>query len=208
VSAPLAGAGDPERRGQDLPFARRVGSWVVWWVLLMAFWVWIDDSLALAELIAGAIVAAAGATVAEVVQYQAGSHIRVRAEWLAKVLQLPLQIAQDTVILLAALWRKVVSGIDPPSGFEVLPVAPGDDSAEAKTRRALILGAKSVSPNTYALGLDRERKLMIVHHLVMAGAGSGSGSPPRRGRQGWRGRQGRRERRRGRERRDRQATQP
>jgi multisubunit Na+/H+ antiporter MnhE subunit len=173
VRGPLAGAGRPDRRSESISPARRVGSWLVWWVILMALWVWADDSLLLSELIAGALIAAAAATVAEVVQHQAGSRIRIRIEWLARALRLPGQVLSDTGIVLGALWRKLARGEDPPSGFVLKPARYGDDSAEGRTRRALLLGGTSVSPNSYALGFDRRRDAIIVHHLVIPDAGGG-----------------------------------
>ena len=39
-----------------MPVARRVGSWLVWWVLMMSFWVMIDDSI-VADVLLGLAVA-------------------------------------------------------------------------------------------------------------------------------------------------------
>lgn len=164
---PLAGAGRPRRREEPRPPARRVGSWLIWWVILMAFWTWIDDSILTAELIVGAVVAAIGATVAEVAQHQAASHIRIRAVWLGAALRLPLSLARDTVVVFKAAMAAVVLRRLPESGFAAYPVEGGDDSAEGATRRALILGGASVAPNSFALGIDREKDEMVVHHLVM-----------------------------------------
>jgi len=156
------------RRHEDLPRARRVGSFLVWWVLLMAFWVWIDDSVALAELLVGAGVAVMGALLAEVVQCQAGTHVRIRFEWLAEGLKLPKEVVRDLGVVLGALWSQVVKGEGPRSGFVALPVRPGTDTTEDATRRALITASRSVAPNTLVLGIDRERNVMIVHHLVLS----------------------------------------
>ena len=38
---------------------------------------------------------------------------------------------------------------------------------EARTRRALLVAGKSVAPNTFVLGLDAERDVMVVHQLVL-----------------------------------------
>jgi multisubunit Na+/H+ antiporter MnhE subunit len=164
---PMAGPGQPRRRRQPLPLARRVGAWVVWWTLLMAFWVWVDDNLGLAELLAGAGAAALGAFAAELVQYQADTHVRIRIEWVAMALHLPARLARDTVRVLAALWRKALRGQDPPSGFRLVPVRYGDESPEGVTRRVLIVGGNSFAPNTFVLGIDDERQVMVVHDLVL-----------------------------------------
>ena len=67
---PLAGK-PREREPEDSPQAARVGAWLAWWVLLMALWVMLDDSLATDELLAGAGAAALAATVAELAMHQA-----------------------------------------------------------------------------------------------------------------------------------------
>ncbi len=173
--APIAGAGSPKRRDEEQPAARRVGSWLVWWSLLMAFWMWVDDSLLLPEIVAGVIVSIAGATLAEAAQHQSATRIRIRIEWLAPALSLPRQVAQDSVVVFAALWRKLARGEDPPSGYVGRPLAYGEESAEGETRRVLQVAGSSVAPNTFALGIDPDEEVMVVHHLVRPDRGRGGG---------------------------------
>jgi hypothetical protein len=119
ITGPLAG--EPRERQHDIPAARRVGSWLVWWVLLMSFWVMIDDSIATDELLAGAGAAALAALFAELVTYQAATRFRMRMGWLVRALSLPGQVVRDTVIVYGALWRRLVHGEQPPSVFLELP---------------------------------------------------------------------------------------
>lgn len=165
VDGPAAGL--RERQPDRLPAARRVGAWLTWWVLLMSFWVVLDDSTAPDELLAGAGAAAVGATLAELVTYQASTRFRMRIEWIVPAFKLPGQVASDMVTVFAALWRKLVHGQEPASGFRALAVRFGDDTAEGKTRRALLIAAESVAPNTFVLGMDKERDVMFVHQLVV-----------------------------------------
>jgi multisubunit Na+/H+ antiporter MnhE subunit len=158
-------------RPANVPVVRRVVAWLVWWVLLMSFWVILDNSIELDELLAGAGAAALGATLAEVVSYQSGTRFRMRIEWVVPALGLPLQVASDTVTVFLALWRRLATGQEPSSGFLALPVRYGADSAEGTTRRVLLVGGRSVAPNTFVLGLDKERGVMIVHQLVVTGKG-------------------------------------
>jgi multisubunit Na+/H+ antiporter MnhE subunit len=164
MTGPLAG--EPRERQRDLPVARRAGSWLVWWVLMMSFWVMIDDSISTDELLAGAGAAALAALLAEVVSYQAATRFRMRIEWLVPALSLPGQVVRDTVIVYRALWRRVARGEQPPSAFADLPARYGDDSPEGVTRRVLLVWGTSVAPNTFALGIDSERDVMVVHRLV------------------------------------------
>ena len=94
------------RPPQKAPFTRRAGAWLAWWVLLMSFWVMLDDSIAADELLAGAGAAALAAFLAELATYQAAARVRIRAPWLARAIRLPGQVAGDTVIIFAALWRR------------------------------------------------------------------------------------------------------
>jgi multisubunit Na+/H+ antiporter MnhE subunit len=166
LTGPPAGAGGTKRREVPVPAARRVGSFVVWWVVLMSLWVLLDDSIALAELLAGAGAAALGAVLAELVQYQAATQFRMRVEWLVPALLLPSQVGRDLIIVSRALWRRLLHGEGPESAFRELPARFGDDSPEGVTRRALLVAGRSIAPNSFVLGLDRERGVMVVHQLV------------------------------------------
>jgi multisubunit Na+/H+ antiporter MnhE subunit len=164
MTGPLAG--EPRERKHDVPLARRAGSWLVWWVLMMSFWVMIDDSINTDELWAGAGAAALAALLAELVTYQAGTRFRMRIKWVIPALRLPGEIARDTVTVYAALWRRLVHGHEPASAFLELPVRFGDDSPQGVTRRTLLIGGTSVAPNTFALGIDKDTGVMVVHRLV------------------------------------------
>ena len=147
--------------------ARRAGAWAVWWVLLMSFWVMLDDSTATDELLAGAGAAALGAFFAELVAHQAGLTFRMRVRWLVPALRLPWETARDTVIVFAALWLRLARGEEPASGFREVPVRYGNDTPEGETRRTLLVGGRSVAPNSFVLGIDANRDAMIIHQLVV-----------------------------------------
>lgn len=155
------------RPPHQVPLARRAGAWLTWWVLLMSFWVILDNSIATDELLAGAGAAAIGAFLAELVSYQAATRLRMRIEWAALAFRLPREVARDTGIVFAALWRRLARGEDPPSGFRERPARYGDNTAAGKTRRALLISGMSVAPNTFVLGVDGERDVMIIHQLVV-----------------------------------------
>jgi multisubunit Na+/H+ antiporter MnhE subunit len=150
---------------------RRLVAWLAWWVLLMSFWVIVDDSLRTDELLAGAGAAALGATLAEVVGHQAGLRPSLRAEWIVPALRLPAQVARDTWIVFAVLWRRLARGEQPRSGFRAVMVAhePDGDDSDAVTRRVLQVWSHSLAPNSFALGIEPERDVMIIHQLAPAG---------------------------------------
>jgi multisubunit Na+/H+ antiporter MnhE subunit len=157
----------------------RVGTWLVWWVLLMSFWVVLDNSINTDELLAGAGAAALGALLADFALHQAATRFRMRIGWLIPALSLPGQVVADTVVVFGALWRRLARGEQPPSGFRQVPVRYGADTAEGETRRVLLVGGKSVAPNSFALGLDAERDVMVIHQLVVNRGDPASGAEAR-----------------------------
>lgn len=137
----------------------------------MSFWMWLDDSLGTDEMLAGAGAAALAATFAELVSYQATTRFRMRFVWLGGALRLPGQVASDTVTVYRALWRVLVRREQPASAFVTEPVRFGDDTAEGVTRRVLLIGAKSLAPNAFALGIDSDTDTMVLHQLVTRNQG-------------------------------------
>jgi multisubunit Na+/H+ antiporter MnhE subunit len=162
-------AGEQRQPPRHVPLARRLGVWLAWWVVMMSFWVIVDDSIEADELLVGAGAAALAALLAELAGYQASTRLRMRIEWLGPALHLPLEVARDTGTVFVALYRQVVRRQPPPSGFREIGVRYGSETLEDKTRRALLVSAKSLAPNTFALGLDPERDVMVVHQLVLSG---------------------------------------
>jgi hypothetical protein len=112
MTGPLAG--EPRQRQRDSPPARRAGSWLAWWVLMMSFWVMIDDSVNTDELLAGAGAAALAAAFAELVTSQAATRFRMRLSWLEPALSLPGQVGGDLIIVYLPLLRR---GYEPGAGL-------------------------------------------------------------------------------------------
>jgi len=71
------------------------------------------------------------------------------------------------VVVFAALARQLIRGEQPASGFRDLPVPFGDHGDQGMTRRVLLVGANSLAPNTFVLGMDEDRDVMVVHQLVV-----------------------------------------
>ncbi len=173
-------AGEPGRRekrrerrtqaGWHLP-SRRAVRWLTWWVLMMSLWVAVDDSFQFDELLAGAGAAALAALAAEVVTHQAATRLTIRLRWLLAAVSLPGDVVRDTWIVYGALLRMLLRRQPPDSEFAELPTAYGDHTARGETRRVLLTGARSLAPNTFVLGLDSEREVMVVHRLVAPGRG-------------------------------------
>ena len=164
MTGPLAG--EPRERKREVPAAHRVRSWLVWWVLLMAFWVIIDDSVATDELLVGAGAAALAALVAELVTYQAGTRFRMRIR-VADPGAAPARPGRPRHG--DRLRRAVAAPGARRAAAQRVPRAARPvrrRSAEGVTRRTLLIGGTSLAPNTFVLGIDADTGLMVVHRLV------------------------------------------
>jgi hypothetical protein len=87
---------------------------------------------------------------------------------LAPLASVPASLVKDTVLALQVLWRRLARGEQPASGFRVLPTKFGDDSPEGVTRRALLTGGRSITPNTFVVGLDRDTETLAGRAVTAA----------------------------------------
>ena len=152
-----------------MSWGRRAVLWIAWWLVLMGAWLLLTSTTDPVEMIAGAVAAAIAATVAELVRIQDLQAMRVRPRWLPRAARLPRLIITDTWMVMAALVQRILFRRSVRGKFLALPFDPGDDDDPyAAGRRALITAAISVTPNTYVVGIDADRNLILVHQLVPA----------------------------------------
>jgi multisubunit Na+/H+ antiporter MnhE subunit len=138
----------------------------VWWLALLGLWLLLV-TVSLAELIAGMVAAAIGATAAEVVHAQGLVRFDPDPHWFLRIWKLPRSIVRDCWLLTTALVRHL-RGVPVNSGFRAIPFRRGGEDARASARRALVVLAISVSPNSIVVGIDEEADLMLVHQLIPA----------------------------------------
>ncbi len=132
----------------------------------MGLWLLLVESLATAELVAGAVAAALAASVAEAVREQGYMRFSPDPAWLTHVPRIAWQVLVDCWILARALVRQLV-GRGRARGLLIrAPVQYGDDSSRAAARRALLNVGISITPNSYVVELDEETSTALVHQLV------------------------------------------
>jgi hypothetical protein len=136
-------------------------------VLLMSFWMIMNNSAALDEVLAGTGAAALAALFVQRVSARAG--VRFRARWLVPAARLPWDALRDTCIVFAALWRRVARGEQPASALREIPARYGGTDPESVTRRVLLVAGRSVAPNAFAVALEPGRDVLVVHELVPPG---------------------------------------
>jgi multisubunit Na+/H+ antiporter MnhE subunit len=144
--------------------------WVAWFIALGALWLVLDDSVALPELITGAVAALIGTVAAAVVHSQHLVEFKPRPGMLRKAWRPLVRLFPDTAIVLAVLFKRLVLRRPAESGFRAIPFRSGRESgAEDTARRALAKSAGSFTPNAYVVGVEGERDLLLVHQLERRG---------------------------------------
>jgi multisubunit Na+/H+ antiporter MnhE subunit len=137
-----------------------------WWIALAALWLALDDTVAFPELMTGAAAALLGAIAAEVVHSQKLVRVRLKPSWLRHAWRPLVTLLPDTARVLAVLVRQLVLRRPPRGEFRAVKFRAGcPHGAYDTTRRALAKSAGSFTPNSYVIGVDTERDLMLVHQL-------------------------------------------
>jgi multisubunit Na+/H+ antiporter MnhE subunit len=146
---------------------RSFAVWLCWWVFLFVVWLLLVLTQATAEVVAGIVVAAMGATAAEVVRRSRFVVVSPRGLLPRHPGRLATTVLSDCWLLTVALWRQLRQRDDNVGAFRGIAFHAGpDDDPRAAARRAAYTALISLTPNTYVVGIDREHNNMLVHELV------------------------------------------
>jgi multisubunit Na+/H+ antiporter MnhE subunit len=146
----------------------RLRFWIVTWVLLWALYVLLVFKTEPAEIVAGAVCGAIGATAAALVRSQATVRFAPGRGWWRGMPHLPRALVVDTWLLVHVLWRVLVRREDVRGRFITLPF-PGvaGKSSHAVSRRAVAKWFGSVAPNTLVVGFDEDAERILLHQLAV-----------------------------------------
>lgn len=155
--------------------------WLVWWLLSAGFWLALDDTAALPELIVGSVAALLGATAATLVYAERLVQVRGQVRWGLHAWRPVVQAVRDLGLLAGVLWRTLAHRDRPTGTLRTVRFAPPGDDAEQTGRRVLATVAGSFAPNTVVLDIDEETGRMLVHQLVAQPGDRASVDPMRLG---------------------------
>jgi len=142
-------------------------SWTAVAVALFAFWLLLIDTREAPQLFLGVAAAALGATGSELVRHQRIARVGLRWRWLPRLWRPLANVPGDLVRLSVAALRAARPGARPPAGrLRALEFDAGGGNPADLGRAALAELAGSLSPNTYVIGVDAKRRLLLVHQLV------------------------------------------
>jgi Na+/H+ ion antiporter subunit len=145
------------------------GRWLLRWLLLMALWLALVDTAQWPELVAGAVAAAIGATLAALITRpgqpktpgKSLALLRLGPRRLARPLA---RLVVDTVVVTMVLAR-ALAGRQPRGAFRLARYTP-DAPRRSAAGRALTEIWGSLAPNRYVIGTDDEEGVLMVHELV------------------------------------------
>jgi hypothetical protein len=148
---------------------RRLAIWCVRWILLVLLWLALADSRAAPELIAAAVAATLGASLAGLISRPGRPRTLHSAARLAAIgprrLVRPLgRLVLDNGLLAAALWRRLTRRRV--KGKLRSTRQPPDPALHSAAGRVAIEAWGSVAPNRYVIGLDEETGTVLVHELM------------------------------------------
>ena len=155
-----------ERRRPSRVMGRRVVYLLTWWIVLLGLWLLFVDSLARPEVLVGLAAAGLATLAALGIRARGGVRYRFRWRWLLLLRGVPADVLRDSWLLTALLWRRLVRGERPAGAFRTVPFPIGGDDPTSAARRAFVVTATSVAPNTYVVRVDRAQGTALIHQLV------------------------------------------
>jgi hypothetical protein len=154
----------PERSRPAL-LARRAIAWSLGWGFAAALYLLLIDITDLPELIVGAGAAVLAATGMELAREQGLVGEGVRARRLLRCYRLLVRVPLDVGIVSAMALVGLVRRAPGHGSFCALPFRGSLDEPLETGRCALAEAVGSVAPNTFVVGIDGERGLILAHQL-------------------------------------------
>ena len=157
-----SGAPDPPRR------AELTRAWLICWALCAGLWLLLDDTMALPELVDGAIAAAIGATAGTLVR--ARSHVQFAAQpgWARHWWRPLVHLVSDLPELTRALAAALAGGDRAPGRVRTIGFCVRTDDRARAAQVALASIAGSVAPSTVIIAVDEAGGQLIFHELTPA----------------------------------------
>jgi len=140
--------------------------WIASWLACAVVWMWLEDTVVLANLVDGAMAAAIGATGTTLVFAERLVAFAPRARWALRLWRPLAQFGPDLRLLAMVLLRALRGGERAPGALRAVRFVPTGGPGEIDARCALACAVGSFAPNTIVLGTEEQHGVMLVHQLV------------------------------------------
>jgi hypothetical protein len=157
----------PESRSRLL--MRRALAWSLAWVIAAAFYLLLIDITDLPELLVGAGAATLTATGVELAREQGVVGESIRLRWLSRLYRPLMKVPGDIALVSFAALRQLVRRDARVGRFRAVSFSCTGDQRHVSGRHALAEAAGSFAPNTFVIGIDEERELILAHQLQVRG---------------------------------------
>jgi hypothetical protein len=148
---------------------RRAFAWTAAWFAAAALYLLLIDSADLPELLVAAGAAVLAATGLELAREQGVVGESVRARWLLRVYRPFLRVPVDILILALVALHRQAEPRPAQARFRAVEFSCREQERLESGRRALAEALGSVAPNTFVIGIDVERELILAHQLRPTG---------------------------------------
>lgn len=145
---------------------RDVIYWGTCWVVLWGFYLLLASKLAWDESAAGIVAAAIAATALAVTRAKSRMRQRPRLGWIGQSVSLPRKLLVESVIVIAALWQRLVRGERIEGHFATLTTQQNGDDPVSAAQRAWEVTKGSLAPNNFVVTIDGLRGQTLIHELV------------------------------------------
>lgn len=139
-------------------------------IALFALWMLFVDSADEANMIAGAVCALLAAALATGIWSMRRVHARPRLRMLRFAYRPLTALVADSLRVSVALFRHAVLRQPARGQFRAVRYGAVTDDPEDVARRILTEWAASVGPNRYVIGIDTERRSLLIHELTLTSA--------------------------------------
>jgi hypothetical protein len=148
---------------------RRALAWSLGWLIAAAFYLLLIDITSLPELLVGAGAATLTATGMELAREQGvvGESIRVR--WLSRLHRPLLKVPGDIALVAFAALRQLIRRDAHVGCFRAVSFSCTGNQRLVSGRHALAEAAGSFAPNTFVIGVDEDREVILAHQLWPTG---------------------------------------
>ena len=144
-----------------------MSSRILSWIGFFSLWLLFTWSFSLDEVATGALAAGLATAGFWTAQSAGIARLRARMRPLRTLSWLAVRVPGDTVIVLAALGRRLLGRGRLEGGFRAVSFAVGGEGPEDAARRAAATEVISLTPNTYVVSADRKEESLLLHQLVV-----------------------------------------
>jgi Na+/H+ ion antiporter subunit len=136
--------------------------------ILFGLWAAFVSNPTLPEMLAGLAGALIGTVANALVRQKRLVSLFPRPQWLAYFVTEPWYVIDGSWQIFLALLKRL-AGKESEAQFRAVEFDPGGDDDESQARRALAITYTTIPPNFVVLGIDRVKRLMLVHQVSPTG---------------------------------------